>query len=131
MFRSYNITGWADKHVLRMNRTVLCAEHCRVRESEPFKSDSKASFTVICSDVGSIHDSDRLASPHGRAAKDTPKNGGVIMTAQMLTTTARSLRACLPSLNQLFDKVLAIPGVSEVLKPTIDALRAKLAVLTA
>jgi len=41
------------------------------------------------------------------------------MTAQMLTTIARSLRACLPSLNQLFDKVLAIPGVSEVLKPTI------------
>jgi hypothetical protein len=37
----------------------------------------------------------------------------------------------MPSLNQSFDKVLAIPGVSEVLKPTIDALRAKLAVLTA
>jgi hypothetical protein len=37
----------------------------------------------------------------------------------------------MPSLNQLFDKVLAIPGVSEVLKPTIEALRAKLAVLTA
>jgi hypothetical protein len=37
----------------------------------------------------------------------------------------------MPSLNQLFDKVLAIPGVSEVLKPTIEALRAKLAALTA
>src|SRR5262249_11114232 len=37
----------------------------------------------------------------------------------------------MPSLNQLFDKVLAIPGVSELLKPTVDALRAKLAVLTA
>ena len=37
----------------------------------------------------------------------------------------------MPSLNQLFDKVLAIPGVAELLKPTIDALRAKLAVLTA
>jgi hypothetical protein len=36
-----------------------------------------------------------------------------------------------PMLNQLFDKVLAIPGVAEVLKPTIDALKAKLAVLTA
>jgi hypothetical protein len=31
----------------------------------------------------------------------------------------------MPSLNQLFDKVLAIPGVAELLKPTIDALRAK------
>jgi hypothetical protein len=37
----------------------------------------------------------------------------------------------MPSLNQLFDKVLAIPGVAELLKPTIDSLRAKLAVLTA
>jgi hypothetical protein len=37
----------------------------------------------------------------------------------------------MPSLNQLFDKVLAIPGVAELLKPTIDVLRAKLAVLTA
>ena len=34
-----------------------------------------------------------------------------------------------PTLNQLFDKVLAIPGVAELLKPTIDALKAKLAVL--
>jgi hypothetical protein len=37
----------------------------------------------------------------------------------------------MPSLNQLFDKVLAIPGVAELLKPTIDGLREKLAVLTA
>jgi hypothetical protein len=37
----------------------------------------------------------------------------------------------MPPLNQLFDKVLAIPGVAELLKPTIDALRAKLALLTA
>jgi len=35
------------------------------------------------------------------------------------------------SLNQLFDKVLAIPGVAEIIKPTIDALKAKLATLTA
>ena len=32
----------------------------------------------------------------------------------------------MPTLNQLFDKVLAIPGVAEVLKPSIDALKAKL-----
>ena len=37
----------------------------------------------------------------------------------------------MPSLNQLFDRVLAIPGVAELLKPTIDALRTKLAALTA
>jgi hypothetical protein len=36
-----------------------------------------------------------------------------------------------PTINQLFDKVLAIPGVAEILRPTIESLKAKLAVLTA
>jgi Bacterial protein of unknown function (DUF937) len=35
------------------------------------------------------------------------------------------------TLNQLFDKVLAIPGVGEVLKPTIDAVKANLTTLAA
>ncbi len=35
------------------------------------------------------------------------------------------------SLNQLFDRVLAIPGVGEVLKPTINSLRTKLTTLMA
>jgi hypothetical protein len=35
------------------------------------------------------------------------------------------------TLNQLFDKVLAIPGVGEVIKPTIDTLKVKLATLAA
>jgi len=35
------------------------------------------------------------------------------------------------TLNQLFDRVLAIPGVAEVIKPTIDVLKTKLATLTA
>jgi Bacterial protein of unknown function (DUF937) len=34
-------------------------------------------------------------------------------------------------LNQLFDKALAIPGVAEIIKPTIDTLKTKLATLTA
>ena len=36
----------------------------------------------------------------------------------------------MPTLNQLFDKVLAIPGVAELLQPAIDALKVKLAALT-
>jgi len=35
----------------------------------------------------------------------------------------------MPTLNQLFDKVLAIPDVGELLKPAIDVLKAKLAAL--
>jgi hypothetical protein len=37
----------------------------------------------------------------------------------------------LASLNQLFDKVLTLPGVGPVLKPAIDNLRANLVKLTA
>jgi hypothetical protein len=37
----------------------------------------------------------------------------------------------LPGLNQLFDRVLAIPGISSELKPMIDALRTKLTQLAA
>jgi Bacterial protein of unknown function (DUF937) len=37
----------------------------------------------------------------------------------------------MPTLNQLFDNVLAIPGVAELLKPAIDTVKAKLAALVA
>jgi len=36
-----------------------------------------------------------------------------------------------PTLNQLFDRVVAIPGVAEIIKPTIDTLKARLAALAA
>ena len=55
----------------------------------------------------------------------------VQLSAEQRKALAGLVNPLMPSLNQLFDKVLAIPGVSEVLKPTIEALRAKLAVLTA
>jgi hypothetical protein len=37
----------------------------------------------------------------------------------------------MPTLNQLFDKALAVPGASDELKPTVDALKAKFADLAA
>src|SRR5262245_28737547 len=61
------------------------------------------------------------------------KVGGVVgqLSAQQRTVLAGLVNPMMPTLNQLFDKVLAIPGVAEVLKPTIDALKAKLAMLAA
>ena len=44
---------------------------------------------------------------------------------------AGSVNPAMSTLDQLFDKVLAIPGVAEVIKPTIDRLKVKLATLTA
>jgi hypothetical protein len=37
----------------------------------------------------------------------------------------------MPSLNQLCDKVLAVPGVAEVLRPSVDAVKTKLTALVA
>ena len=46
------------------------------------------------------------------------------------TALAALVTAARPSIDQLFDKVLAIPGVDAVAKPAIDALRAKLDALS-
>jgi Bacterial protein of unknown function (DUF937) len=53
------------------------------------------------------------------------------MTPEQRKLLAGIVSPLMPTLNQLFDKVLAIPTVSEVLKPTIDLVKAKLAMLSA
>jgi hypothetical protein len=53
------------------------------------------------------------------------------MTPEQRKLLAGIVSPLMPALNQLFDKVLAIPAVSEVLKPTIDLIKAKLAMLSA
>jgi hypothetical protein len=53
------------------------------------------------------------------------------MTPEQRKLLAGIVNPLMPTLNQLFDNVLALPGVSEVLKPTIELLKAKLAMLTA
>ena len=53
------------------------------------------------------------------------------MTPEQRKLVAGIVNPLMPTINQLFDKVLVIPGVAELLKPAIDALRAKLAILTA
>ena len=42
------------------------------------------------------------------------------------TALASLIAAARPSLEELFNKVLAIPGVAEMAKPAIDAIRAQL-----
>ena len=67
------------------------------------------------------------------AAAQIDKVGGLSaqLSAEQRKLLAGTVGPSLPTLNQLLDKVLAIPGVAELLKPTIDALKAKLAVMTA
>jgi hypothetical protein len=53
------------------------------------------------------------------------------LSAEQRKSLAGLVNPLMPALNQLFDKVLAIPGVAEVLKPAIDSLKTKLAALAA
>jgi hypothetical protein len=51
------------------------------------------------------------------------------MTPEQRKLFAGIVNPLMPKVNQLFDKVLAIPGVAELLNPAIDTLKAKLAIL--
>jgi hypothetical protein len=53
------------------------------------------------------------------------------LSAEQRKGLAALVNPAMPTLNQLFDKVLAVPGASDELKPTVDALKAKLAALAA
>jgi len=49
------------------------------------------------------------------------------LSADQRKIMAGLISPAMPTINQLFDKVLAIPAVGEVVKPTIDTLKTKLA----
>lgn len=48
------------------------------------------------------------------------------LQAEQKSALAALITAALPVINPLIDKILAIPGVSEIAKPAIDSLRAQL-----
>jgi hypothetical protein len=96
-------------------------------------TDSIASLRAT---LGGITDaaSAREALPKLRdAAAQIDKVSGLSgqLSAQQRKALSSLLDPLMPTLNQLFDKVLAVPGVSDELKPTIDALKSTLATLTA
>jgi len=60
------------------------------------------------------------------------KMSGVVgkLSPEQKTAFIGHITAARPALDPLFDKVLAIPGVSDIAKPTIDGLRVKLEALS-
>ena len=52
------------------------------------------------------------------------------LTADQRKTIVAMTAPATATLNQLFDRVLAIPGVGEVLKPAADTLKTRLADLS-
>jgi hypothetical protein len=52
------------------------------------------------------------------------------LSAEQRKVVSGLVNPIMPTLDQLFDKLLAIPGIAEVLRPTINTLREQLAALT-
>ena len=67
------------------------------------------------------------------AASQIDKSGVEVgqLSADQRKLVAGLINPLMPAFNQLCDKVLAIPGVAEVLKPSVDAVKAKLTTLVA
>jgi len=53
------------------------------------------------------------------------------LSAEQRKAIAAVVNPLMPAFNQVCDKVLAIPVVAELLKPSVDTLKAKLTALTA
>jgi hypothetical protein len=96
-------------------------------------TDSLNSLRTTLTDVSDTASAQAALPKLREATAQIDKVSG--MLGQMSDTQRKVLAGLvspmMSTLNQLFDRVLAIPGAAEVMKPTIDTLKAKLATLTA
>jgi len=96
----------------------------------------KDSLTGLRTSLQGVTDVTSAQAAQSKLQQVTAQLDKVTGLAGQLSTDQRKVLSGLVSptmatLNQLFDKVLVIPGAAEVLKPSIDAIKAKLASLTA
>jgi hypothetical protein len=93
------------------------------------------SLTSLRTTLGDVSDaaSAQAALPKLRevaAQIDRASNQRGQLSADQRRILAASVNPAMPTLNQLFDKVLAVPGAPDELKPAVDALKTKLAALS-
>ena len=96
-------------------------------------SDSLSSLRTTLSGVTDVASAKAALPKLQQVTDQIGKTDGMIgsLSADQRKDLAGLVNPTMPEVNQLLDKVLAIPGVSEVLKPTLDTMKAKLATLTA
>lgn len=94
-----------------------------------------AALDGVKATIAGIKDADTAKAALPKLADITGQldklNGmAAVLPADAKKTLAGAIAPALPELNGQIDKMLALPGVGDVAKPAIDALRAKLAALT-
>jgi hypothetical protein len=96
-------------------------------------TDSIASLRTTLNDITDAASAQAALPKLREVTGQIDKVDGMIgqLTPEQRKLLAGLVNPVMPTLNQLFDKVLAIPGVAELLKPAIDALKVKLSALVA
>jgi hypothetical protein len=126
---------WLNGPAQQASQPVASAQNLTVAGVDVGKqtSDSLSNLRTTLSGVTDVP-SARAALPKLQdVTGQIDKTDGMIgsLSADQRKAIANIVNPQMDAVNQLFDKVLAIPGVDEVLKPTIDTVKAKLATLTA
>ena len=104
-------------------------------DSVNLKSSLKSALGGLKANLQGVSDvaSAKAALPElekGAAEFDKLRKLSVNLPADSKGALAARLASARPTLDALFDKFLAIPGVDSIARPTIDALRAKLDALS-
>lgn len=102
---------------------------------EDIGSTLKATFGNLKTTLQDIKDTTSAEAAISKlqgATSELDRIGGLSgqLPAAGKTALAALVAAARPSIDELFDKVLALPGVSTIAKPAVDALRAKLDTLS-
>ncbi len=107
------------------------AEHERVAQ-EPAPADSLSDLRTSLQGVTDVT-SARAALPKLEAARTQIDRVSSLvgqLTPDQRKVVAAAIAPAMPAINRLTDKVLEIPGVGDVLRPTIDPVKTKLADLS-
>ena len=96
-------------------------------------TNSIASLRTTLDGVSDVPSAQAALTKLKEVTAQIDKTGGAVaqLSADQRKVLAGLVNPMMPAFNQLCDKVLAIPGVAEVLKPSIDALKAKLTTIVA
>jgi len=92
-----------------------------------------ASVRTALNDVTDVPSAQAALPKLQEATAQIDRSGGQFgqLSADQRKLVAGLVTPLMPGFNQLCDKVLAIPGVAEVLKPSVDTLKAKITALVA
>jgi hypothetical protein len=95
-------------------------------------TDSVASVRTTLGGVSDVASAQAALPKLREVTTQIDKTEGAVgqLSAEQRKAIAAVINPLMPTVNQLCDKVLAIPGVSEVLKPSVETLKAKLTALT-